>query len=79
MSMLWQSTDKARGHKAAPLFNKILPLLIQPTLEDQERHLLMKVIAQVLYKLDEQPLINEDYYARVVGREIVHSNCSLLC
>ena len=52
---------------------------MQPTLVDQERHLLVKVIDRVLYKLDElvrpyvhkilvviEPLlIDEDYYARV--------------
>ncbi len=52
---------------------------MQPTLEDQERHLLVKVIDRILYKLDElvrpyvhkilcviEPLlIDEDYYARV--------------
>ena len=59
------------------------------TLEDQERHLLVKVIDRVLYKLDdlvrpyvhrilaviEPLLIDEDYYARVEGREII-SNLS---
>ncbi|CAA6657017.1 unnamed protein product [Spirodela intermedia] len=73
---LRQLTDKARS-------------LGQPTLEDQERHLLVKVIDRVLYKLDElvrpyvhkilvviEPLlIDEDYYARVEGREII-SNLS---
>ena len=34
------------------LFNKIRPLLMQSTLEDQENHLLMMVIDRVLYKLD---------------------------
>jgi hypothetical protein len=51
------------------------------TLEDQERHLLVKVIDRVMYKLDElvrpyvhkilvviEPLlIDKDYYARVEG------------
>ena len=55
---------------------------MQPTLEDQERHLLVKVIDRILYKLDElvrpyvhkilvviEPLlIDEDYYARVEVR-----------
>ena len=55
------------------------------TLEDQERHLLVKVIDRMLYKLDylirpyvhkiliaiEPMLIDEDYYARVEGREII--------
>ncbi|OIV96195.1 hypothetical protein TanjilG_14872 [Lupinus angustifolius] len=86
---LRQLTDKSREFGAGPLFNRILPLLMQPTLEDQERHLLVKVIDRVLYKLDElvrpyvhkilvviEPLlIDEDYYARVEGREII-SNLS---
>ncbi|KAG5552316.1 hypothetical protein RHGRI_010408 [Rhododendron griersonianum] len=50
---LRQLTDKARDLGAGPLFNRILPLLMQPTLEDQERHLLVKVNDRVLYKLDE--------------------------
>ena len=35
------------------MFNQILPLLMSPTLEDQERHLLVKVIDRILYKLDD--------------------------
>ena len=80
-----QITDRARNFGAGPLFNQILPLLMSPTLEDQERHLLVKVIDRVLYKLDdlvrpfvhrilaviEPLLIDEDYYARVEGREII--------
>jgi splicing factor 3B subunit 1 len=80
-----QITDKARSFGAGPLFNQILPLLMSPALEDQERHLLVKVIDRVLYKLDdlvrpyvhrilaviEPLLIDEDYYARVEGREII--------
>lgn len=78
-------TDKAREFGAEALFNQILPLLMSPSLEDQERHLLVKVIDRVLFKLDElvRPyvhkilvvigplLIDEDYYARVEGREII--------
>merc|ERR1740128_1174689 len=84
-SALRRVTDKAREFGAGPLFNQILPLLMSPTLEDQERHLLVKVIDRVLYKLDdlvrpyvhkilvviEPLLIDEDYYARVEGREII--------
>ena len=84
-SSLRQLTDKARELGAGPLFNQILPLLMSPTLEDQERHLLVKVIDRILYKLDdlvrpyvhkilvviEPLLIDEDYYARVEGREII--------
>ncbi|CAH8363330.1 unnamed protein product [Eruca vesicaria subsp. sativa] len=86
---LRQLTDKAREFGAGPLFNKILPLLMQPALEDQERHLLVKVIDRILYKLEEMVrpfvhkilvvivplLIDTDYYALVEGREII-SNLS---
>lgn len=41
---LRQLTEQARNYGAGPLFNQILPLLMSPTLEDQERHLLVKVI-----------------------------------
>eukprot|EP01114_Cavostelium_apophysatum_P006986 TRINITY_DN1862_c0_g1_i1.p1 TRINITY_DN1862_c0_g1~~TRINITY_DN1862_c0_g1_i1.p1 ORF type:complete len:1044 (+),score=303.15 TRINITY_DN1862_c0_g1_i1:160-3291(+) len=82
---LRQLTDRAREFEPGPLFDRILPLLMSPTLEDQERHLLVKVIDRVLYKLDdlvrpyvhkilvviEPLLIDEDYYARVEGREII--------
>ena len=37
----------------AALFNSILPLLMSPTLEETERHLLVKVIDRVMFKLDE--------------------------
>jgi len=84
-SALKQLTDKARDFGPGPLFNQILPLLMSPTLEDQERHLLVKVIDRILFRLDdlvrpyvhkilvviEPLLIDEDYYARVEGREII--------
>jgi splicing factor 3B subunit 1 len=82
---LRQIADKARYFGAGPLFNQLLPLMISPSLEDLERHLLVKVIDRVLFRLDElvrpyvhkilaviEPmLIDEDYYARVEGREII--------
>lgn len=78
-------TEKAKELGPNILFNLILPLMMQNTLEDQERHLLVKVIDRILYKLDdlvrpyvhkilvviEPLLIDEDYYARVEGREII--------
>lgn len=84
-SAMRQITEKAAEFGADDLFNQILPLLMSPTLEDQERHLLVKVIDRVLYKLNdlvrpfvhkilvviEPLLIDEDYYARVEGREII--------
>ena len=86
---LRQLTDNARNFGANALFEQILPLLMEKTLEDQERHLLVKVIDRILYKLDdlvrpwthkilvviEPLLIDQDYYARVEGREII-SNLS---
>lgn len=86
---LRQITDNARNFGPGPLFDQILPLLMEKTLEDQERHLLVKVIDRILYKLDdlvrpyvhkilvviEPLLIDQDYYARVEGREII-SNLS---
>ena len=80
-----QIAEKAKEFGAECLFNQILPLLMSPTLEDQERHLLVKVIDRVLYRLSdlvrpyvhkilvviEPLLIDEDYYARVEGREII--------
>ncbi|PVU87891.1 hypothetical protein BB561_006134 [Smittium simulii] len=82
-------TENARTYGAGALFNNILPLLMAPSLDDQERHLLVKVIDRVLYRLGDlvRPythkilvvigplLIDEDYYARVEGREIM-SNLS---
>lgn len=77
--------DKARELGAGPLFDKILPLLMERTLEDQERHFLVKTIDRVMIKLDdlvrpythkilvviEPMLIDEDYFARVEGRQII--------
>jgi splicing factor 3B subunit 1 len=77
--------DNARTLGADAIFSQILPLLMSPSLEDQERHLLVKCIDRVLYKLGElvrpyvhkilvviEPLlIDEDFYARAEGREII--------
>jgi splicing factor 3B subunit 1 len=78
-------SEQARHFGAGPLFAQILPLLLSPTLEDQERHLLVKTIDRVLYRLDdlvrpyvhkilvviEPLLIDESYIARAEGREII--------
>jgi len=82
---LRQLTDGARDLGARALFDAVLPLLMSPSLEDQERHLLVKVVDRLLVRLGdlvrpyvhkilvvvEPLLIDEDYYARVEGREIV--------
>ncbi|KAF2068826.1 hypothetical protein CYY_009853 [Polysphondylium violaceum] len=86
---LRQLTDKAREFGPSALFNQILPLFTSQSLEDQERHLLVKVIDRILYKLDDlvrpyvrkilsviEPfLIDQNFYARVEAREII-SNLS---
>lgn len=86
---LRQITERARDFGAAPLLDHILPILMSPTLEDQERHLLVKVVDRILFKLGdlvrpyvhkilvvvEPLLIEEDYYARVEGREIITNLC----
>lgn len=82
---LKQITEKALFFGAGPLFNQILPMLMSASLEDQERHLMVKVIDRVLFRLDDRVrpyvhkilvvieplLIDEDYFARVEGREII--------
>ncbi|KAI9710139.1 MAG: hypothetical protein M1820_002941 [Bogoriella megaspora] len=82
---LRQLTDNARQFGAAPLFNQILPLLMEKTLEDQERHLLVKVCDRILFKLGdlcvpyvhrilvviEPGLIDQSHFARVEAREII--------
>ena len=78
-------TDKAKEFGASTLFNQVLPLLMSPLLEEWERHLMVKVLDRVMFKLDdkvrpyvhkilaviEPMLIDEDYYARIEGREII--------
>lgn len=51
-SGLRKITENARRFGAGALFNQILPLLMSPTLEDQERHLMVKVRTfDILYGL----------------------------
>ena len=82
---LRQLTDRAGAFGAAALFEQILPILMSPSLEEQERHLMVKVVDRVLYKLGAQVrpfvhkilvvieplLIEEDHHARAEGREII--------
>ncbi|KAG7714754.1 hypothetical protein KL949_004590 [Ogataea haglerorum] len=86
---LRQLQENARYFGADHIFNVILPLLMSKSLEDQERHLLVKVVGRVLFRLDEliRPyahkilvvimplLIDEDMVTRLEGREII-SNLS---
>lgn len=73
---LRQITDKAREFGAGPLFNQILPLLMSPTLEDQERHLLVKVIDRILYKLDD---LVRPYVHKVIILGIILHYKSIFC
>ena len=50
---LRQITDKARELGAGPLFNQILPLLMSPTLEDQERR---PALCDATHRLMHQPM-----------------------
>lgn len=80
-----QLTDSARSLGPEALFAQIIPLFRERSLEDTERHWLVKVVDRVLFKLDdlvrpytprllsvvEPLLIDEDYFTRVEGRELV--------
>jgi len=82
-------TDNARKFGPKVLFNQILPLLLEPNLDDQERHLLVKLVGRILFQLDDliQPythkvlvvisplLIDEDFTLRLEARDII-SNLS---
>jgi splicing factor 3B subunit 1 len=84
-SALKSITSRALEFGASALFDAILPILLSPTLEDLERHLMVKVMNRILFKLDEKVrphvhnilivtlpmLIDEDYYARQEGRELI--------
>ena len=78
-------TEHARDFGAGPLLNQILPLFMSADLDPSERHVLVKVIDRVLFKLDDlvRPfvgkilvvlmplLIDEDYFVRIEGRELI--------
>ncbi|CUM62823.1 uncharacterized protein PRCAT00000381001 [Priceomyces carsonii] len=82
-----QLTDNAKKFGPKVLLNKILPILIEPNLDDQERHLLVKLIGRLLFQLDDliRPythkilfvisplLIDEDFSIRLEARDIVSS------
>lgn len=80
-----QISEGAKQLGPAALFNQILPLMMSTTIEDNERHLLVKVIDRILHRLSDEikpyvhkilvviepMLIDEDYFARAEGREII--------
>lgn len=77
--------DRCDDYGPSLIIDSILPILLDATLEDQERHLMIKVIGRVLLKLGDEIkpythkvltvisplLIDEDPLARATGREII--------
>lgn len=77
--------EKCKDFGPQMIFERLLPILVDQTLEDQERHLMIKVIGRILYILGSgvgpythqilrvvSPLlIDEDSIARETGREII--------
>ncbi|SCW02086.1 LAFE_0E13872g1_1 [Lachancea fermentati] len=77
--------DHAAEFGAPRIFNRLLPILLDRSLEDQERHLMIKVINRILYQLNDlvkpythkiliviaPSLIDEDPFARQVARDII--------
>lgn len=84
---LRQLTDNARKFGPEALFNAILPLLLEPELDDQERHLIVKLTGRIMFQLDDlvRPytkkiltvisplLIDENFNLRLEARDIIAS------
>ncbi|PRT54813.1 U2 snRNP component prp10 [Wickerhamiella sorbophila] len=82
-----QITEEARAIGAPTLFGQIIPLLKTASLDEKERHLLIKVLSRVLFQLQSlaapfthkilvvvQPLlVDADVIARKEGREVILS------
>ncbi|EGW35457.1 uncharacterized protein SPAPADRAFT_53713 [Spathaspora passalidarum NRRL Y-27907] len=80
-------TDNANKFGPKVLLNQILPILLEPNLEPQERHILVKLLSRLLFQFDEliRPhthqilqvisplLIDEDSTIRLEAREIISS------
>lgn len=80
-----QLSDGAKSYGADTIFDIILPLMMSKTIEEQERHLLVKLIGRVLFQLGDavRPytkkiltvtmplLIDENLYTRLQGQEII--------
>ena len=88
-SALRQITDKAKYFGPSILFSQIIPLLMSPSIDDEERHSLVKLMERLLLKLGTEVrpwahkilvavtpmLVDEIAYVRIEGREII-SNLS---
>lgn len=78
-------TDRCRELGAELIFGQLFPLIASPTLDEWERHLMVKVLNRMMFRLEElcRPfttsilqivtpmLIDEDNYVRSEGRELV--------
>lgn len=83
--LLRQITAQARQFGAKTIFDQVLPLLLEPRLDDQERHVLVKLVGRVLGELGQlvRPythrilvvvapmLIDEEWQTRQELRELV--------
>ncbi|SCV02476.1 LAME_0H01398g1_1 [Lachancea meyersii CBS 8951] len=77
--------DRASQFGAPRIFNRVLPILMDRFLEDQERHLMIKVVDRIMTQLGDlvkpythriltviaPTLIDEDKVTRDIGREII--------
>lgn len=82
---LRELTDRAKDLGAGIVLDSLLPLLMSPSLGEGERHALVKAVDRVLFRVGQEVrphvhkilvvveplLIDEDWYARAEGREIV--------
>lgn len=73
------------------IFDNVLPILLDKSLEDQERQLMIKVVDRILYRLGDSVkpythniltvvsplLIDEDPVARIIGREVISNLASI--
>ncbi|KAK5961341.1 U2 snRNP complex subunit HSH155 PWA37_001194 [Arxiozyma heterogenica] len=73
------------------IFDSILPILLDRSLEDRERQLMIKVVDRILYRLGDSVksytrniltvvsplLIDEDPVARIIGREVISNLASI--
>ena len=84
-SAIRQLTEKSKYFGPSILFSQLIPLLMSPSLDDEERHSLVKLMERLLLKLGTlvcpwahkilvavtPMLVDEIPYVRIEGREII--------
>lgn len=90
---LRQITDNAIKIGSTTLFSQILPMLMEPGLQDHEQHILIKLIGRIIFPLGGEQikpytykilavvaplLIDEEFTLRMEAREIVANLASLV-